>query len=131
MTEFYVNSAADEHGNAHYLKAVIEVTREPFSDGERFRVVGPPEFADKWPTVSPDYFEPAEGPARMLTDKEWQQVTGWPVPAGVDHPPLNPGDPIPPEWTGGMEGFVVGECGHRVAASEWRAGYRNCERDGG
>lgn len=43
---------------------------------------------------------------------------------------LQPGDPIPPERTGGMEGFVVGECGHRVAASEWRAGFRNCERCG-
>jgi hypothetical protein len=30
-----------------------------------------------------------------------------------------------------MAGFVAGECGHRVAASEWRAGFRNCERCGG
>lgn len=44
---------------------------------------------------------------------------------------LKPGDPIPPERTGGMKGFVVGECGHRVAGSEWRAGFRNCERCGG
>ena len=44
---------------------------------------------------------------------------------------LKPGDPIPPEQTGGMPGFVVGECGHRVAGSEWRAGFRNCERCGG
>ena len=43
---------------------------------------------------------------------------------------LKPGDPIPPERTGGMQGFVVGECGHRVAGSEWRAGFRNCERCG-
>ena len=43
---------------------------------------------------------------------------------------LNPGDPIPPERTGGMTGFVTGECGHRLAASEWRAGFRNCERCG-
>ena len=28
---------------------------------------------------------------------------------------LEPGDPIPPEQTGGMTGFVVGEYGHRVA----------------
>ena len=44
--------------------------------------------------------------------------------------PLKPGDPIPPERTGGMTGFVVGECGHRLAGSEWRAGFRNCERCG-
>ena len=43
---------------------------------------------------------------------------------------LKPGDPIPPEQTGGMAGFVVGECGHRLAGSEWRAGFRNCERCG-
>lgn len=43
---------------------------------------------------------------------------------------LRPGDPIPPEQTGGMSGFVVGECGHRVAEIEWRAGLRNCERCG-
>jgi hypothetical protein len=42
-----------------------------------------------------------------------------------------PGSDIPPEMTGGMPGFVVGECTHRVAKSEWRAGFRNCERCGG
>jgi hypothetical protein len=41
-----------------------------------------------------------------------------------------PGSPfhhpdLPPEL---CEGFVVGECGHRVAGSEWRAGMRTCER---
>jgi hypothetical protein len=25
-------------------------------------------------------------------------------------------------------GYVVGSCGHRVAVSEWRAGFRTCER---
>ena len=44
---------------------------------------------------------------------------------------LEPGDPIPAGLTGGMAGFVVGDCGHRVAASERRAGFRNCERCGG
>jgi hypothetical protein len=34
-----------------------------------------------------------------------------------------PGSAIPD-----MPGYVVGECGHRVAASEWRAGCRTCER---
>lgn len=41
------------------------------------------------------------------------------------------GSAIPPEMTGGMTGFVVGKCGHRVAGSEWAAGFRNCERCGG
>jgi hypothetical protein len=31
---------------------------------------------------------------------------------------------------GELPGYVVGECGHRVAKSEWEAGYRNCERCG-
>jgi hypothetical protein len=43
-------------------------------------------------------------------------------------PDLQPGDPIPPERTGGLPGFVVASCRHRIAASEWRAGFRNCER---
>lgn len=41
---------------------------------------------------------------------------------------LQPGDPIPAAWTGGMAGFVVAKCGHRIAGSEWRAGFRVCER---
>lgn len=43
---------------------------------------------------------------------------------------LMPGDPIPAERTMGIPGYVLGECGHRVAGQEWRAGFRNCERCG-
>jgi len=39
-----------------------------------------------------------------------------------------PGSDIPAEKNFGMTGYVVGECGHRVAGSEWRAGFRTCER---
>lgn len=35
--------------------------------------------------------------------------------------PFNPG-------TGVQEGYVAGVCGHRVAQSEWKAGFRHCER---
>lgn len=35
----------------------------------------------------------------------------------------NPGSEIP-----GQPGYVVGVCGHRVAGSEWQAGFRTCER---
>jgi hypothetical protein len=38
-----------------------------------------------------------------------------------------PGDPFNP-GTGVMPGYVVGECSHRVAQSEWAAGFRKCER---
>lgn len=42
----------------------------------------------------------------------------------------NAGDPyhnsaLPPDL---FAGFVIGECGHRVAGSEFRAGMRTCER---
>lgn len=42
-----------------------------------------------------------------------------------------PGSNIP-----GQPGYVVGTCGHRVAGSEWKAGFRTCEhcpdkQDGG
>jgi hypothetical protein len=39
-----------------------------------------------------------------------------------------PGNPVPPESNAGRPGFVVGECWHAVAGSEWRAGFRACER---
>jgi hypothetical protein len=42
-----------------------------------------------------------------------------------------PGAPIPRELNDGMAGYVVGDCRHRVAESEWRAGFKNCERCGG
>jgi hypothetical protein len=34
-----------------------------------------------------------------------------------------PGSEIPDQ-----PGYVVAECRHRVAGSEWRAGFRTCER---
>jgi len=42
-----------------------------------------------------------------------------------------PGAPIPLELNGGMAGYVVGKCRHRMFESDWRAGCRNCERCGG
>jgi hypothetical protein len=44
--------------------------------------------------------------------------------------PTSPIDmPIPFDaGYGPRTGFVVGECLHAVAESEWAAGYRNCER---
>lgn len=47
-----------------------------------------------------------------------------PVGGEVDGPTYpEPGSAIPD-----MPGYVVGECLHRVAASEWRVGFRTCER---
>jgi helix-turn-helix protein len=54
----------------------------------------------------------------------------WKPATVLNSKPLSPGDPIPPERTGGMTGFVVGVCGHRLAGSEWAAGFRNCVRCG-
>jgi hypothetical protein len=52
------------------------------------------------------------------------------VASSIAAPDLEPGDPISPERTGGMTGFVAGDCGHRMAGSERRAGFRNCENCG-
>ncbi len=38
------------------------------------------------------------------------------------------GQPFFNAETGPIPGYVVGECGHRVAQSEWDAGFRTCER---
>lgn len=38
------------------------------------------------------------------------------------------GEPFNHPELGPMPGYVAGECGHRVAESEWRAGFRTCER---
>ncbi|GGS88324.1 hypothetical protein ACFFV7_51075 [Nonomuraea spiralis] len=42
-----------------------------------------------------------------------------------EEPPVYPapGSQIPDQ-----PGYVVGTCAHRVAGSEWRAGFRTCER---
>ena len=45
--------------------------------------------------------------------------------ATADEPVAFVNPDLPPELTAG---FVVGHCGHRVAATEWNAGYRYCER---
>lgn len=42
-------------------------------------------------------------------------------------PGWTPGEPFNP-GTGVVPGYVAGECGHRVAQSEWDSGFRNCER---
>lgn len=45
---------------------------------------------------------------------------------GVPHS-WKPGDPFN-DGSGIVEGYVVGKCGHRVAQSEWAAGFEHCER---
>lgn len=40
----------------------------------------------------------------------------------------NPAYPEPGSSIPSQPSYVVGECGHRVASSEWRAGFRTCER---
>lgn len=41
---------------------------------------------------------------------------------------LGPAEPEPGSEIPGQPGYVVGTCGHRLAGSEWRAGFRTCER---
>lgn len=40
------------------------------------------------------------------------------------------GSLIPPDRNGGQAGYIVAACTHRVAGSEWDAGFANCERCG-
>lgn len=66
------------------------------------------------------------GRARVLGPRD--HVFGWPVmlrPVAEAAAPLYPapGSEIP-----GQPGYVVGLCEHRVALSEWRVGFRTCER---
>lgn len=49
--------------------------------------------------------------------------------SGGDEVTAEMGGPVPFDpGTGPVPGFVAGHCGHRVAESEWRAGFRTCER---
>jgi hypothetical protein len=57
---------------------------------------------------------------------EHEPVTYTPCELEDGAPVYAPGAEIP-----GQPGYVVGTCGHRVAGSEWRAGFRTCERCGG
>lgn len=41
---------------------------------------------------------------------------------------FTPGEPFVSEVSGPRDGYVVGECRHAVAQSEWNAGYKKCER---
>ncbi len=60
---------------------------------------------------------------RIRFEVEFEQIGG----AQAEY--LGPDQPIPFDpGTGPERGFVAGHCGHRVARSEWRAGFRNCER---
>jgi hypothetical protein len=38
--------------------------------------------------------------------------------------------PVAGSFVPGMTGYVTGNCGHPVAAHEWRAGFRSCEQCG-
>lgn len=48
--------------------------------------------------------------------------------AGLGSEDSDPAYPAPGSEIPDQRGYVVGECGHRVAGSEWRAGCRTCER---
>ena len=81
--------------------------------------------------------------ADALDDDLQTETTGTPamiVPLRYNHATMQfeggpeypaPGSRIPPENNFGQTGYVVGACTHRVAGSEWMAGFRNCERCGG
>lgn len=70
------------------------------------------------PAVVADYRQPlTEFERRAGVVDPQQPAYEWPE----GSTPFDPG-------TGPMPGYVAGGCGHRVAVSEWRAGFRRCER---
>jgi len=56
------------------------------------------------------------------------ETTGRNCTAHGGRPGVTPDYPAPGSAIPGQPGYVVGTCGHRLAASEWRAGCRTCER---
>ena len=72
----------------------------------------------------PELFEP-DGPGRVPADALRQTRGGMRLRSRVMHDERE----IPFEFDGEvLAGYVAGWCGHRVAVSEWRAGFRVCER---
>jgi hypothetical protein len=74
---------------------------------------------------------PAGGPLWQVRDGSdettWHDLTG--VAACEDPNCVVAGVPVPFDpGTGPVTGYVAGDCGHRVAESEWQAGFRVCER---
>jgi hypothetical protein len=84
---FYVQLAQDTYGNTGKPQAVVEATvgdAEPLWGKPRRRmtlVTGPPGVDWPWLTwlIDADHGEWIEtaGPARQLTDEEWETLTGW------------------------------------------------------
>lgn len=72
-TRFFVELARDPEGNTGHGRVVIEAEAPTETS---LRVVGPPEFRAKWPTLT-NYREwlEVEGPARQLTISEWEALT--------------------------------------------------------
>lgn len=64
--------------------------------------------------------DPNEAVADALAGDAWLNDGMTVTVFGAEVIPL--GEPFP-----GREGFVTGLCGHAVAGSEWRAGFRTCE----
>lgn len=59
----------------------------------------------------------ARGALTQLTEKMSERQ-----PVAVIDPAVAVGEPFP-----GRPGYFTGFCGHAVAGSEWRAGFRTCE----
>lgn len=63
----------------------------------------------------------AEAVAEALAESQWLNDGMTVTVLGAE--PFPVGEPFP----GSEEGYVTGLCAHRVARSEWAAGFRTCE----
>lgn len=97
------------------VRLTVTAGRSPMTLGQRRRVV-----------LVSDVERALTGPEMPAGDTTEERAAG----SGEDTPAYPaPGSQIPDQ-----PGYIVGACGHRVAGSEWRAGFRTCERcpaDGG
>jgi hypothetical protein len=108
-------------GRNHDVPALVTTAVDADDLAEQVFRYARPRLGSRDVDVTVD-FDKAKGTiyAGMRSGVELQVEDRWVHPAA--------GEPFINEEIGARPGFVVGECGHAVAESEWRAGFRTCER---
>ena len=76
--KFYIELPADKYGNTGRARAVVEASVIQDGPHQRMIPVAPPHFTGKWPggwytDIYGGYAE-VEGPARMLSDDEYDAL---------------------------------------------------------
>lgn len=69
MSLFIIEPPQDKYGNRLYTAAVVEV--EPLGQ-DQWRVIAPESFRAKWPTLRRGGWKDVSGPARLLSEDEYE-----------------------------------------------------------